>query len=93
MPPKLRVCYHADGRRAFPGVVQYRVGDQMLDLPPTAITHRDTTPLRPGGKPEGCRSLPWKPVIHDRAAYDHLWLAGALHVGHVTLDPGTSEKN
>ena len=87
MPSKIRVRHHADGRRSFPGVVQYRVGDQLLDLPPTVSTHRDLTPLRPGGKPEGLRSLPWRPVVHDRATYDRLWLSGALHIGHVTISP------
>ena len=88
MTTKMRVRHHADGRRSFPGIVQYQLGDQLLDLPPTAISHRDMTPLRPGGRPEGYRSLPWKPIIHNRDAYDRLWLAGMLHIGHTTLDPG-----
>ena len=86
MTPKLHVQHHADGRRSFPQIVQYRVGNELVDLPPTVSTHRDMTPARAGAQPEGCRSVPWKPVIHDRAAYDRLWLAGVLHIGHVTVD-------
>lgn len=85
MKTKLRVRHHADGRRSFPGVVQYRVGEQLLDLPPSAATHRDMTPARPGAQPEGFRSLPWKPVIHDRDTYERLWFAGMLHVGHIAV--------
>ena len=42
-PPMSEVHFqvHPDGRRAFPAVVQYRVGDSVLDLPPTTESHRD----------------------------------------------------
>ncbi len=74
--PEVQFQLHPDGRRAFPAVVQYRVGNDVLDLPPTVESHRDT------GAKDGVRSLPWKPVVHDRGLYERLWTAGLLHSGH-----------
>lgn len=64
--PKLRVRFHADGRRSFPGVVQYQLqdGGQLLDLPPTE---------------EG---VVYRRIVHDLAAYDRLQQTGALDMGH-----------
>ena len=43
---------HPDGRRAFPAVVQYRVGDSVLDLPPTAESQgRRAVPALEAGGP------------------------------------------
>ena len=63
---------HADGRISFPSVVQYRVGDEILDLPPTVESHPD--PERPG-------SLPWHEIIHDIGGYLVLSMRGWLRLG------------
>lgn len=63
-------------RAGYPDIVQYRCGDALLDLPPTPDSHPEQP--EPGRRAEGKRSQPWKPVIHDREAYDRLWLAGTL---------------
>lgn len=66
--PKLRVRFHADGRRSFPGVVQYQLqdGGQLLDLPAAE---------------EG---VVYRRIVHDLDACDFLTSLGALEMGHRT---------
>lgn len=73
-PVAVRTVGHADGRTAYPDVVQYQVqcwsaADRahmpvLIDLPPTdpAETYRI--------------------VVHDLPVYDRLQQAGALEFGH-----------
>ena len=76
---KHREIIHSDGRRAWPGIVQYRVSrfngaefsSFVADLPPTS---RDMTYLA---------------VVHDLPAYDWLRQHGKLEIGH-RLPPSVS---
>lgn len=87
----------ADGRHAFPTVVQYRLKrwDQtakaylpaeLVDLPPAFETHPDEHAhelARQAGQQPRPATLPYVAVVHDLDAYDRLKATGVLHAAHM----------
>ncbi|WP_188260684.1 hypothetical protein [Azospirillum tabaci] len=97
-PQTVEELITADGRVAFPDIVQYRLKRwdpaaqaympaELVDLPPTFETHPDEHAhelARKAGQQPRPATLPYLAVVYDLDAYDSLKATGVLHAAHMT---------
>lgn len=93
---RLRAVHHADGRTAYPDVIQYQLyrwdeaegcylPAESLDLPPMLEEHQDDHMrelARASRRPFLPTTVPYIAIVHDLAMHDHLRQHGLLDHGH-----------